>query len=212
MGTPEMPQRSMRASIMTRLSHLMFGAFLFASCAYAVPVGESLVHESPDPVVDLFTNERQGLRSHASDADDLDTGAGSGTLPSGSNKNPPMGYSAKAGSGPCRCRGSGYGLDSCGELCCAHSPYTDPDPNGKYYFGKGGTRTSANLCYEKAGPAMAGCYSTRTRPFGTSYSSSSVHDCLVKCKDRKYAAFECPRKGMVECICGDVLPASNLKL
>ena len=49
---------------------------------------------------------------------------------------------------PCVCRGSGYGLDSCGELCCAHSPYTDPDPNGKYYFGKGGTRTSANLCYE----------------------------------------------------------------
>ena len=59
---------------------------------------------------------------------------------------------------------------------------------------------------------MAGCYSTRTRPFGTSYSSSSVHDCLVKCKDRKYAAFECPQKGIVECICGDVLPASNLKL
>merc|ERR1711998_370927 len=78
-----MPQRSKRASIMTRLSHLMFGAFLFASCAYAVPVGESLVHESPDPLVDLFTNERQGLRSHASDADDLDTGAGPGQCPAG---------------------------------------------------------------------------------------------------------------------------------
>ena len=34
---------------------------------------------NPDPVVDLFTNERQDLRAHATDADDLD--AGSGDIP-----------------------------------------------------------------------------------------------------------------------------------
>ena len=33
-----------------------------------------------------------------------------------SNGNPPPGYVAKSGSGPCQCRGSGFGLESCGEL------------------------------------------------------------------------------------------------
>jgi hypothetical protein len=53
-------------------------------------------------------------------------------LPPGSNRAPPPGYVAKEGAVHCRCIGSGIGLDSCGELCCAASPYTDPDPKGKY--------------------------------------------------------------------------------
>merc|ERR1719359_1865883 len=71
------------------------------------------------------------------------------SLPSGSNQAPPDGYVAKANSGPCNCRGSGWGLDSCGTLCCAASPYTDPDPNGQYYYEKGG-RTIDDMCYELA--------------------------------------------------------------
>ena len=70
-------------------------------------------------------------------------------MPSGENKSPPLGYVAKIGSGPCLCTGSGVGLDSCGELCCAASPYTDPDPNGKHYYGNDG-KTMADMCYEKA--------------------------------------------------------------
>merc|ERR1711990_954331 len=37
-------------------------------------------------------------------------------LPAGSNKNPPAGYMPKRGSGKCRCRGSGHGLDPCAAL------------------------------------------------------------------------------------------------
>merc|ERR550537_1231593 len=72
-------------------------------------------------------------------------------LPSGSNQAAPPGYKAKAGSGPCRCRGSGWNLDSCGKLCCKGSPYTDPDPSGKYYFKKHNANAvlEDSLCYEK---------------------------------------------------------------
>ena len=56
----------------------------------------------------------------------------------------PPGYKAKPGSSKCMCRGSGVGLDSCGTLCCAASPYTDPNPAGKYYHG---TNKANNLCY-----------------------------------------------------------------
>jgi hypothetical protein len=66
----------------------------------------------------------------------------------GSNALPPAGYRAKAGSGPCMCRGGGRGLDSCGELCCANSPFTATDPSSGDYFGNGGHRTDANLCWE----------------------------------------------------------------
>ena len=38
------------------------------------------------------------------------------------NSNPPYGYKAKDGSGPCQCTGHGGGLFSCGDLCCAASP------------------------------------------------------------------------------------------
>ena len=65
------------------------------------------------------------------------------------NSPPPRGYKAKPGSGACRCRGSGYGIDSCGTLCCAASPYTSTDPSSKYYYKKGGSRGIANLCFEK---------------------------------------------------------------
>merc|ERR1712167_450322 len=75
-------------------------------------------------------------------------------LPAGSNKNPPAGYMPKPGSGKCRCRGSGHGLDSCGELCCAASPYTDPSTSTsvKYSY-KNGRRSTSNFCYQRR-PAM----------------------------------------------------------
>ena len=60
-------------------------------------------------------------------------------LPYGPNNAAPAGYKAIAGAGTCNCRGSGNGLDSCGTLCCAASPYTDPDPSGTYYAGKSAT-------------------------------------------------------------------------
>ena len=66
-------------------------------------------------------------------------------LPRGANMAAPPGYKAKPGSSKCMCRGSGVGLDSCGTLCCAASPYTDPNPAGKYYHG---TNKANNLCYE----------------------------------------------------------------
>merc|ERR1712205_256237 len=76
-------------------------------------------------------------------------------LPAGSNKNPPAGYMPKPGSGKCRCRGSGHGLDSCGELCCAASPYTDPSTSTsvKYSYKNGGRRSTSNFCYQRR-PAM----------------------------------------------------------
>jgi hypothetical protein len=61
-------------------------------------------------------------------------------------------------------------------------------------------------------PKMVGCYSTRTRPFGMSYSSTSASGCLTKCKRHKYFALECPRGGITECICGNTLPSSKYKL
>ena len=69
----------------------------------------------------------------------------------GQNAEAPPGYRAKEGSGPCMCRRSGWGLDSCGKLCCARSPYTATDPGNKYFFGKhpvASQRTDANLCWE----------------------------------------------------------------
>lgn len=42
------------------------------------------------------------------------------------------------------------GLDSCGSLCCAASPYTDPSPSGTYYYAKGG-KTRATMCYASDG-------------------------------------------------------------
>lgn len=78
-----------------------------------------------------------------------------GVLPSGNNKAPPRGYVAKADSGPCRCGGSGSGLDSCGQLCCAASPWTDPDPNGANHYAKAG-KTIAAMCYEKAQAPQTG--------------------------------------------------------
>ena len=51
-------------------------------------------------------------------------------LPCGANLAAPPGYTPKAGSGPCRCDqsgpNSGMGLKSCGALCCANSPLTNP--------------------------------------------------------------------------------------
>ena len=65
------------------------------------------------------------------------------------NSAPPTGYKAKPGSGPCECRGSGYGRDSCGTLCCDASPYTSTIPGNKYFYRNGGNRNIDNLCYEK---------------------------------------------------------------
>ena len=48
------------------------------------------------------------------------------------------------------------GLNSCGKLCCAASPYTDVNPAGTYYYKKGGKESLANLCYEKAKGKAAG--------------------------------------------------------
>merc|ERR1719486_683933 len=64
---------------------------------------------------------------------------------------PPTGYGAKAGSAACRCRASGWGLDSCGTLCCSASPYTDPDPAGQYYWAKNnaGSTWENVRCYEQ---------------------------------------------------------------
>ena len=76
--------------------------------------------------------------------------AKSNLLMSGPNKKPPPGYVAKPSSGPCRCRGAKTGLDSCGELCCDNSPFTDVNPTGRYYFKNGGTQTKENLCFELA--------------------------------------------------------------
>ena len=78
-------------------------------------------------------------------------GGADGDLPHAkSNSDPPDGFKAKAGSGPCKCQGSGIGLDSCGSLCCADSPYTSTDPTDKDYFMNGGQKSKANVCWEKA--------------------------------------------------------------
>ena len=63
----------------------------------------------------------------------------------GSNCPPPDdSYVAKPGSGPCQCRGSGWGLLSCGKLCCAASPYTDPRPGQKH-----SAKKPSDLCYRR---------------------------------------------------------------
>ena len=81
-------------------------------------------------------------------------------LPSGHNNAAPAGYKPIAGAGPCTCtQGSGTyaepggGLGSCGTLCCAASPYTDPDPSGEYYAGNVGY---GGMCYEPEKPGSTG--------------------------------------------------------
>ena len=87
----------------------------------------------------------------------IETRTSSGSYPKvGPNALPPAGYKAKSGSGPCKCRGSGTGLDSCGKLCCANSPWSATDPSSSYYFAKhpfASRRTAANLCWEAGTPA-----------------------------------------------------------
>jgi len=67
----------------------------------------------------------------------------------GSNSSPPMGYVAKSGSGPCLCSGNGIGLNSCGELCCASSPFTSTDPDDQYFYQNGGAADISNLCWQR---------------------------------------------------------------
>jgi hypothetical protein len=50
----------------------------------------------------------------------------------GSNSAPPPGYQRTSTAGDCKCRRSGFGLDSCGDTCCEFSPFTSEDPNGLY--------------------------------------------------------------------------------
>ena len=87
----------------------------------------------------------------------------------GQNAEAPVGYVAKASSGPCMCRRSGWGLDSCGKLCCARSPYTATDPSNKYFFGKHPNptaRTDANLCWEALPSPPCGLNEYRTETGG----------------------------------------------
>lgn len=73
-----------------------------------------------------------------------------GALPyADSNAKPPEGYKAKSGSQACRCQGNKLGLDACGDLCCENSPYTSTDPTDELYFMNGGTKSAANLCWDK---------------------------------------------------------------
>ena len=64
------------------------------------------------------------------------------------NRFPPPGYVAKDDSGPCECKDEGFGLDSCGELCCENSPYTSTDPKDPTYYMHGGTRSHDLLCWK----------------------------------------------------------------
>ena len=67
------------------------------------------------------------------------------------------------------CRRSGWGLDSCGKLCCARSPYTATDPSNKYFFGKHPNptaRTDANLCWEALPSPPCGLNEYRTETGG----------------------------------------------
>jgi len=69
----------------------------------------------------------------------------------GSNADPPPGFIAKSGSGPCKCTGNGLGLNSCGNLCCADSPWTSTNPADQYYFANGGQKSLENLCWKPSG-------------------------------------------------------------
>ena len=64
----------------------------------------------------------------------------------GSNSNPPYGYKAKEGSDECKCEGNGYGLNSCGDLCCGNSPYNSlrEEDKNHYYGGD-----ESKLCWER---------------------------------------------------------------
>ena len=64
------------------------------------------------------------------------------------NRFPPPGSVAKDDAGPCECKDEGFGLDSCGELCCENSPYTSTDPKDPAYYMNGGTRSLDNLCWK----------------------------------------------------------------
>ena len=50
-------------------------------------------------------------------------------VPKGPNTAAPDGFQEKDGSGRCKCRGNGKGLNSCGGLCCAASPFTAFEPH-----------------------------------------------------------------------------------
>merc|ERR1740130_2470031 len=63
----------------------------------------------------------------------------------GYNQFPPPGWVPKPGRAvPCA------GTMLTGSLCCKGSPYNDPDPDGPYYFKKGGAKSEENFCYQLA--------------------------------------------------------------
>jgi len=65
----------------------------------------------------------------------------------GYNQFPPPGWVPKPGRAvPCT------GAMLTGPLCCEGSPYNDPDPDGPYYFKKGGAKSEENFCYQLAEP------------------------------------------------------------
>lgn len=79
----------------------------------------------------------------------LDAAAKDGLPSVASNSDPPIGYRAKIGSGPCRCRGNGLGLDACGHLCCDQSPFTSTNPRDSLHYTRGGQGTIDNLCWDR---------------------------------------------------------------
>ncbi len=73
-----------------------------------------------------------------------------------SNLFPPAGYYCPKGCGTCKCGGSGSGLDSCGELCCASSP--TPQDGSKPCFKKcpaGQTSKGGGVDWDKCYPVPA---------------------------------------------------------
>jgi hypothetical protein len=117
-----------------------------------------------------------------------------GTLPIvESNRNPPPGYVAKPGSGPCQCGGSGFGLKSCGELCCEHSPYTSTNPDSEYYYERGSssrsTGTAVNLCWTP----LEVCASPPP-PTPSGRCGSDFYDAVCECTNSKPTSY-CSKSG-----------------
>ena len=77
------------------------------------------------------------------------------TRTKGYNQFPPPGWVPKPGRAvPCT------GAMLTGPLCCEGSPYNDPDPDGPYYFKKGGAKSEENFCYQLAGTSLLSSFTS----------------------------------------------------
>ena len=96
------------------------------------------------PPLPIDNNNRTSPKSVKNTTSPVTLTTNTSSLKKISNQFPPKGYYCPNGCQLCRCKGSGIGIDSCGQLCCSKSPTPSDGTNPCYkkcpdgYTSKGG--------------------------------------------------------------------------